>query len=158
MGLGGYIVYDKFYLSNKYFLCYGGNGELASVEDLSLINEMENRLGISVPILYDEIDNYSIYNEDWLYYASISFGSDNLLEIAKEFDNLFIPKNEYSSVSKNIINNIEVTIYDDFSEMGVSKAAVWKYKDIYYAFKLERQSSLNFDDCVEDLIMQVVNQ
>lgn len=153
--LGGYVVYDLF---NKNVLCDGCNGDVAPVEDLSPISEMENRLGISVPILYEEIDSYSVYNEGWPYYASISFGNDNLLEITKDFDNLFISKNEYMSVSKDIINNIEVTIYSDSSDDGLFKAAVWKYNDIYYAFQIEKESSLNFDDCVENLIMQVINQ
>jgi len=163
LGLSGYIVYDNVLQHDEetedesyYGDCKGCDPSSVPVSDLNPIGEIEHKLGIKVPVLYEKLDNYIIYNEGWPYYAFVSFDSDSSLEIAKDFKELSIPKSEFSSVSSKLVNSIEVTLYEDSIEDINSKAAVWQYDKIYYAFELSGNSSLDFERCVEELIEQIV--
>lgn len=160
--LSTYILYDKLVKDNTtknpeyYYECDGcGNGPVAPVADINPIGIIEYKLGITVPVLYEKVDNYVVYNDEQPYYAAISFDNNSSLEIAKDFEQLSIPKKEYLSVGKQTIGSLELTVYSDYN-VNNSKAAVWKYKDIYYAFELSEESELNFDDCVKELISQVI--
>lgn len=157
LGLSGFVAYDKF---NDYYVrnhgCVGCNDELVPVTHVDPVGEIERKLDIVIPVLNDEIDDYTVFNEGWPYGAHISFNREASIEIAKEFSELSVSKIEFLSVGKDTIKSLDVSIYFDSTELEPTKSAVWMYNDIFYAFTLKETSTLDFDECVETLIDQVL--
>ena len=155
--LGGYIVYDEYL--RDYFLyrdCKGCNPDTVAHIDLSPIEEMEDRLDEDIPVLNNELDYYILRRDNK--YGRVDFNSESFIEIAKDFNDLDVSKIGYLSVDKEKINSLDVSIYSDSNGERSTKAAVWKYKDFYYGFTLDNNSSLDFNKCVEELIKQVVGE
>lgn len=157
VSLSGYIVYDKWL--REYFLdknCKGCNIDTVAHINLNPVEEMEDRLGITIPVLKDELDEYVVGND--YFYARISFNKNSFIEIADKKENLFFEhNNNYSESSTELINDVDLSIYWN-SGTDNSKVAIWYYNDVYYAFKVEDVSLVDFDKCVEDLIKQVIGE
>ena len=160
VGLSGYIFYDK-YLGDyfRYRNCEGCNpNDPVPVKAFDPIGEMERKLNTIVPVLNEEIDDYSVFNKGWPYNGFVAFNREAHIDMAKDFKELSVYNREYSSVEKKTVKSLDVSIYFDSAELIPTKSAVWKYDGIYYAFTLDEASSLDFDKCVEDLISQVIDE
>ena len=168
LGLLGYIIWNKVLDNSKSsnptddsFPCDGCDPSTVRLLIVNSIEEIEERLGIKVPTIFEERDDgiYTVSNDGWPLYASINYGDEFELEIAKEYDQLSIPnRQDSSSVKKITVTNIEVTIWDTPVESNVS-AALWQYKDFYYAFAFSPDNNKVYSpNTLEESVNQLIAQ
>ena len=144
-------IYEKYRVEE---VPDGANIEFTSIK------KAEKKLNTKIPVLesFDKkLYRIEVNGKGWPWHADVYYSKDAKLEMAKKTNNLVIPSEGTleSARERKDVGPVSVE-YISENESSPYRKATWRYHGISYAFQLSTASELNIEDCVKEIIDQIV--